>query len=255
MAGETKIEIDFDHYVDGEERCNILTEGVKHLIFHRRQIPLPFVILDQEAKRIEAQEDPSQVKTNRSKPRPISQSVKLRKRRLAIDAIKSVITGLEQFHERTSIYSIALVFGSTIVSPKEIFIIIPSFVKPCIDEITDENVSYGMLKRRNDKSARNMVRRLVTDPSLSSMNDIRPTNTFVFLLAPRLIGDKLSDLFHPKQSYRMPGKGRNYKIFLTNKTDDLIDDAKSDYHSIDLDEVLAAKDLIWYQAKETIRGF
>ena len=268
---EAVVNVSFDHNIEGEELFTIIKETFKYVLFLRRQLPLPFMLLEREQKLAEAA-------ATRQGPKTVTQPVgfkglKWKKRNAAIDAINNITDAIEDFVMNKEIMAIALLFGSTVVSPKEIFILRPKFRselesscpdKSIVTSDDDEYMSNGvrkgsafreMQKKSYDKTARLLIKNLVTNPIFSNLGDLRPSNVFTFILSPRCSDEAISHQISPKQNYQIPKKGKFYEITLTNEADNssgLTNGRGTIQHLEDLQRNM---DLIWYQAKECVKGF
>ena len=270
---EAAVNVTFDHYIEGEELCTIIKETFKYVLFLRRQLPLPFMLLEREQKLAEAA-------ATRQGPKPVTHPVpvgfkglKWKKRNAAIDSIYHITDAIEDFITNNEVMAIALLFGSTVVSPKEIFILRPKFRSELESSCPDKGIvtsadekcmsngvqkgcsSCEMQKKSYDKTARLLIKNLVTNPIFSNLGDLRPSNVFTFILSPRCSDEAISCQISPKQNYQIPKKGKFYEITLTNEAGNrggLTNGQGTIQHLEDLQRNM---DLIWYQAKECVKGF
>eukprot|EP00112_Aurelia_sp_Birch-Aquarium-sp1_P016191 Seg3650.2 transcript_id=Seg3650.2/GoldUCD/mRNA.D3Y31 product="hypothetical protein" protein_id=Seg3650.2/GoldUCD/D3Y31 len=268
------VSVAFDRYIEGEELFTIMKETFKYVLFLRRQLPLPVMLLEREQQLAEAT-------TTKQGPKPATRLVpvgfkglKWKKRNAAINAINNITNAIEDFVMNTDIKAIALLFGSTIVSPKEIFILRPNFESEsgsCSDkgnETSAENrctsnglqescTSKDMQKKSYDKTARFVMKHLIINPILSSLGDLRPSNVFTFILSPRCSEEAISCQISPKQNYQIPKRGKFYEIILTNEADSGNSSSlTSGKGTIEhLEELQRNMDLIWYQARDCVKGF
>ena len=256
-AGNLKVL--FDHLIEGEELLTVLKEGFKHLLFLRRQLPLPYLLLEREQtleNGFRNGPDTGRSRSNGGKcgHRPVGlRGAKARKRDAVITDIKSNLNALDCLESTKRIFALAIVFGSTIISPREVFLLRPKFGK------SDEDVNTKVAGRndvthakRIDRTARSLIRNLVTNPQLSSLCEMKPTNVFMFVLATRSQESSLHDGFLPKQGYKLPHKGKHYDIILTNEDTNGSNEADFSTELLNLQQEM---DLIWYQAKKVLRGF
>ena len=259
MAANTAITIDvlFDHKIEGQELIKVMKEGFKHLLFIRRQLPLPYMLLEREQRLLvqQEQDNPKQ---------GLGRGVQSRKREAAVTAVKDTTDAIDDFAISKNIHAMAVLIGSTVVSPKEIFLLRPEFknLQSKMDDrenqqlllLGENNVSFA---KQIDKSGRFFIRNLVTNKDLSSLGDTRPTNVFFFVLAPRDSSDdsKHDTTILPKQSYRLPNKGKYYDIVLTDR-DAINNSPSADKHPIDkINDIQQRLDLIWYQTKTVFKGY
>ena len=121
---KTVIMIDYDHLIARQECCNILKAVFKYIIFHRRQIPVPMQTLELELNSIKQR---NMRPTNSISSARRSYGPKFRKKLSAVNSINRIANELDMFISTNRVHKLALVFGSTIVSPKEIFYVVPLF--------------------------------------------------------------------------------------------------------------------------------
>ena len=259
MAPNTVVTLDilFDHEIKGRELIRMIKEGIKHLLFIRRQLPLPLVLLQRERDSLQHRKQPNQ----RASAGTVA-ITKSRKKQTAISALEDAIDALDDFSTSRKVHAMAMLIGSTVVSPKEVFLLRPDFDRLEINQseniMQEQQVLEGQdisAEKLMDKSGRNFVKSLVVNEDLSSLGDIRPTSVFFFVLAPRDTECCIYDKFLPKQSYKLPYKGKYYDIVLTDKG--TICNPKPDkIHPVDkISNVQKQSDLIWYQANILFKGF
>eukprot|EP00794_Sanderia_malayensis_P019925 gene19925-21877_t len=246
MAAEAGrgIVIHFDHFIEGHELQHVLKEGIKHMIFHRRQIPRPLMLLERE------------MRANESRPKALF-GENLRKKAATMNSIKSILFELDRFILNNSVHKILLLFGSTIVSPKEVYFFLPYFTfqqqrsrDDCLLHEKENIAPLDSKEKRIDKSARMVLQKLITDEYLADMDGMPLTNLFLLVLASKEADVGVPAYFLPKHSFKVPSrmKKKTYQILLTNENFYSMEGAER-YTEQD------SNDLIWYQAKETVKGF
>ena len=258
MAASAVVTMDiaFDHKIEGSELLRIIKEGLKHLLFIRRQLPLPLVLLQRERDMLHHRQ---QVKQGESLGCRFG--IQARKRETAILAIEDTIDALDDFAISRKIHAMAILMGSTVVSPKEIFLLRPAFETLETEEnkdiehgetLVEESISFA---KRIDKSGRNFVKNLVTNKHLASLGSLRPTNVYIFVLAARDTKCSNADRFLPKQSYQLPYKGKYYDIVLTDSVAIKNDPSASKHPADKILDVQRQFDFIWYQTSKVFKGF
>ncbi len=249
---KTIIMIDYDHLIARQECCNILKAVFKYIIFHRRQIPVPIQTLELELNSLKQR---NMRPTNSISSARRSYGPKFRKKLSAVNSINRIANELDMFISTNRVHKLALVFGSTIVSPKEIFYVVPLFSLSADNEEMRKNTDFAdMEKKRIERSVRNTMISIVMDENLVCMRGLGATSLFVFLLAPVppvSTEQDPSPFFVPKQSFKMPANGKNYQIILTN---DKVEDCSRRNTDVDQEHNFE-NNLIWYQAADVVRGF
>ena len=243
--GERSVFVNFDHHLRNEEISAIFKEGVKHLLFHRHQLPLPFLLIQKEDQ-LKQEEPLGHSHRSLRKPRWI------RKKDAAVEAVCRLLDGLENIASTSRIHKIALLFGSTIVTPRETFIIHPTFTVTGKTNQQGEELKNGMLQKSVNKSCRLFLRTLVTNELLQGMKSLPPTSTHILVLAPRNIQNSPTDVFFPNMTYRVShNRGEVCHLFLTNQPMESISRDKF-YSEIESE---SSEELIWYQFRQTIKGY
>ena len=248
------VEVVFDHTIKGQELIGVIKEGLKHLLYIRRQLPLPLQMLQRERCAIgrRKQGEPDEYLGHGAR-------VHAKKRDAAISAVEETLAALDHFMINRKIHSLAILIGCTVVSPKEVFLVRPEFGTLVMEE-DEENEPHSeeeiaSLAQRIDRSRRSFVESLVINKDLSSLGDIRPTSVFIFVLAPRETQCSTPEKFLPKQNYRLPDKGKYYDIVLADK-DSASNCQSINRHPVDkLTDIQKQFDLIWYQTNISLKGY
>lgn len=246
----------FNHSIEGEELLTVIKEGIKHFLFIRRQLPVPFLLLEREERVLiqrgkKDRHDLGHYKT-----------VKSRKREAAISAVRETTNALDHFAVSRKVYALAILFGSTVVTPKEVFLLRHDFSSQHVLDYNRSEKDPMLLREKMktiaselNKLGRSFVGNLVTNPILSSLGDIRPTNVFILVLAPKDADGPSSGTFIPKQKYQLPYKGKYYDIVLTGETKMRNNDSIDKHPADKLLDVQKSHGLIWYQSSIAIKGF
>ena len=258
MAHSTVVtmEVVFDHIIKGRELTEVIKEGLKHLLYIRRQLPLPLQMLQYQSSAVGHRNQGGPDKHLGRVAR-----VHANKREAAISAVEETLDAIDYFMIDRKIHSMAILFGCTVVRPKEVFLLRPEFGTLVMEEDEDyeshSEEEIASLTKRMDRARRSFVESLVINKDLSSLGDIRPTSVFIFALAARDSQCSTSEKFLPKQTYRLPDKGKYYDIVLTDKgTTWNWNFQSNNRHPVDkLRDIQRQSDLVWYQANISLKGY
>jgi hypothetical protein len=205
---ETKVE--FTEKLDSLTCATLLIETVKYLLFHRYQMPLPFDQLKAEDERDRKLEYARRSPRNRPLP-----SVLKKKRQLIAD-MEELVLNLYQRCSQVDVFEVLLLFGATVVNPKEMYSIRFCNIGETseADRVKAECASgkeNGLNSRSKfvDKCCRKLARTLFTDPSLNERGELGCTSIHCFILAPRNLD---TTWFRPKFSFKVPKKGKSCEI-------------------------------------------
>lgn len=220
-----KVEIDF---VLGASNCSttkatLVIECIKYLLYERHQLP---TTVDQIFRSTEAElvDNPKLAKRTDSK-----------KRLQLFNDLKCLFQNLENLFSSTTVFSTLLIFGSTAVSPRE------SYELQFLSSVN--SISHSLDKQSLEfnckRTARKFLRKLVVNEELRQFKEIPSTPLLVFLQVPRSVENSW---FRPKQSFKVPWRGKYCKILVKDEETTEEESAKE-------------QDLIWLQAPVTIKGY
>jgi hypothetical protein len=259
-------EVVFTERLDKLTCAVLLIETVKYLLFHRYQMLLPFDQLKAEDERDRKSENAR--RSPRNRPLPSA----LKKKRQLIADVEELVLNLHQVFSQVNVSQVLLLFGATLVNPKEIY-----SIRFCnIAETNDadrlkakcvEGKENGLNHRSKfvDKCCRKLARTLFTDPSLNERGELGCTSIHCFILAPR---DMDTAWFRPKSSFKVPKKGKSCEIRIHGGNDGYrgtIDgngirrsqgnDGTSDGDVGILGDSDDEHDTLWFQAPVVIKGY
>ena len=261
-------EVIFTEKLDRFTCAVLLIETVKYLLFHRYQMLLPFDQLKAEDERDRKLENAR--RSPRHRPLP---SVLKKKRQLIAD-VEELILNLHQAFLQGDISQVLLLFGATVVNPKEIYSIRFSNIAAACD--ADRMKARCLAGKENglnsrskfvDKCCRKLARTLFTDPSLNERGELGCTSVHFFILAPR---NTDTTWFRPKSSFKVPKKGKSCEIRIQSGSDGYIGmpggndgeirtlhghDGTSDGDVGTLGDSDGDQDTLWFQAPVVIKGY
>ena len=202
--------VEFTEKLDRLTCATLLIETVKYLIFHRYQMPFPFDQLKAEDERDRKLENARRSPRNRPLP-----SVLKKKRQLIAD-VEDLVLNLYQLFLQVDVSEVLLLFGATVVNPKEIYSI--RFCNIAEIREADRMKAKCVLGKENglssrskfvDRCCRKLARTLFTDASLNERGELGCTSIHCFILAPRNMD---TTWFRPKSSFKVPKKGKSCEI-------------------------------------------
>lgn len=262
-----EVEVSFTEKLDRLTCATLLMETVKYLIFHRYQIPFPFDQFKAEDERDRKCE--SVRRSPRLRPLP---SV-LKKKRQLIAEVDELMLNLYQVFVQFDVFQVILLFGSTVVNPKETYSIRFCNVGESseADRIKAEcafGKENGLSSRSKfvDKCCRKLARNLFTNPTLNGQGELTCTSIHCFILAPRNLN---TSWFRPKSSFKVPKRGKSCGIRIHNGGD-VLDDNNGEIRTLQgndeqrrtsSDDVgtlggnECEQDTLWFQAPVVIRGY
>ena len=245
----------------------LLIETVKYLLFHRYQILLPFDQLKAEDERDRKLENAR--RSPRHRPLP---SVLKKKRQLLAD-VEELILNLHEVFLQVDISQVLLLFGATVVNPKEIYSIRFCNVEICdADRMKAKCLSgkeNGLNSRSKfvDKCCRKLARTLFTNSSLNERGELGCTSVHCLILAPR---NTDTTWFRPKSSFKVPQKGKSFEIRIQSGNDGYMGtlggndgeirtlhghDGTADGDVGTLGDSDGEQDTLWFQAPVVIKGY
>ncbi len=182
--------VDFSGLVGSSTLSVIIAEYFKYLLYERQQIPLPHNQLkDFDSIKWTDDED--------SKPRSSRKSGKDLKRQRALDTIDKILSTIHDvFQVSPNVHQILIVFGATVISPKEQYLI--TLPPECcyLDPLSSAQAKLTLF--------RNIIK---SDYWIKLSEMKLQTKVHIFLKAPSC--EKLSELgLWPKARFTMASKGK-----------------------------------------------
>ena len=218
-------------------------ELLKHMVYLRNQIPMPFLYLQNDY--IKNHEKWQQVLTVRG----ASYKAWLKMSNFYQNFSK-ILEELMHTVEQQQVQKVLVMFGSTIVSPKETIIIEPK-VKVNKDGTTSEKYVKN--------ACRSLMRTIVTSEVFWDLPTLAPVN--IFILISLADNQKYSsNIFLPKLNFRLPKRGIIHQLKLTCESvsesnassNEIVDNEFinefGNLSTVDCEEM-------WYQANLSLHGY
>lgn len=230
--------------IDAKTLGCIAMELINHLLYACSQIPMPLAMLSQimERKRQETElNDNTQVTVKKH-----FVSMKAFKKENFIKQLSTASTAIRDLFQHYNVRKIALIVGSTIVSPKEIFLIDVSYFTTTNLEKPD---------RPDGSVVRRFLRDIVMDENISELEGIPLQRLHIMFSLDSYVelDENLSCSFIPKLNYQLPNRGLLHTFTLTaqqsTNTVQVVDSSTNTIlcNVIDTDH--------WYASNGLMKGF
>ncbi|OBS58428.1 hypothetical protein A6R68_10464 [Neotoma lepida] len=218
--------------VSQEGCCQFTCELLKHIMYQRQQLPLPYEQLKHFYRKSSPQVRTgfgrkSSEDTARKKPR-ITTEVSNRKCQQALAELESVLSHLEDLFARTLVPRVLILLGGNALSPKEFYELDLSRLAPFS---VDQSLNTAACLRR-------LFRAIFLADAFSELQAPPLMGTIVMAQGHRDCGE---DWFRPKLNYRVPSRGHKLTVTLSCGGPSI--------------PALASEDYIWFQAPVTLKGF
>uniref|UniRef100_A0A8C5LCA9 MAD2L1 binding protein n=1 Tax=Jaculus jaculus TaxID=51337 RepID=A0A8C5LCA9_JACJA len=206
-----------------QEGCYQFTcEFLKHIMYQRQQLPLPYEQLKHFYRKPPQAED-----TVRKKPR-VTSEVNIRKCQQALAELESVLGHLQDFFARTLVPRVLILLGGNSINPKEFYELDLSRLAPFS---VDQGLSTAACLRR-------LFRAIFMADAFSELQVPPLMGTIIMVQGHRDCGE---DWFRPKLNYRVPSRGHKLTVTLSCGRPSI--------------PAMASEDYIWFQAPVTLKGF
>ncbi|KAM6324493.1 MAD2L1-binding protein [Aegotheles albertisi] len=208
--------------------CRFACELLKHVLYQRQQIPLPYEQLAFFCRRPAQDEDVMK--------KPPSMDLASRKCQQALMEMEGLLQHLEIMFSLTLVPRVLILLGGNVMSPKEFY------------ELNLEGIYEGSAEEslKTASCVRKFFRSLFVADVFSELKALPAMGTVVMLQGHRDCG---VDWFRPKLNYKVPTRGR--KLTVTVSCDgDINISALPPQHMTS-----AWEDYVWFQAPVTIKGF
>ncbi|XP_062953846.1 MAD2L1-binding protein [Cynocephalus volans] len=209
--------------VSQEGCCRFTCELLKHIMYQRQQLPLPY----EQLRHFYRKPSPQAEDMVRKKPRATAE-VSSKKCQQALAELDSVLSHLEGLFARTLVPRVLILLGGNALSPKEFYELDLSRLAP---DSVDQSLSTAACLRR-------LFRAIFMADAFSELQVPPLMGTIVMAQGHRDCGE---DWFRPKLNYRVPNRGHKLTVTLS-----------CGRHSI---QTTAWEDYIWFQAPVTLKGF
>ncbi|XP_077990048.1 MAD2L1-binding protein-like [Glandiceps talaboti] len=205
-------------------QSRLVVETIKHLLYQREQIPMPYEHLKRRYVTKE-QKDHSR----------LSLSSECKKCLQCLETIDEHFQHLDDVFQITQVTRVMILFGSTAVTPKEMYLV----------NLHNLHRNYGSAGVTSKSGIRCLMRALITNVVLSEADSLCQTNVLVLVEAHR---DSGLNWFKPKLSFKTPSRGKQFEIkFASTHSDEEVEDENAQFYDDD--------DLVWFQAPKPIKGF
>lgn len=209
--------------VSQEGCCQFTCELLKHVMYQRQQLPLPY----EQLKHFYRKSPPQSEDTARKKPR-LTAEVSSRKCQQALAELESVLSHLEDFFARTLVPRVLILLGGNALSPKEFYELDLSRLVPFS---VDQSLNTAACLRR-------LFRAIFLADAFSELQAPPLMGTIVMVQGHRDCGE---DWFLPKLNYRVPSRGHKLTVTLSCGRPSV--------------PAIASEDYVWFQAPVTLKGF
>ncbi|XP_004267594.1 MAD2L1-binding protein [Orcinus orca] len=208
--------------VSQEGCCRFTCELLKHIMYQRQQLPLPYEQLKHFYRK-----PPQAEEVVKKKPRATAE-VSSRKCQQTLAELESVLSHLEGLFARTLVPRVLILLGGNALSPKEFYELDLSRLVP---NSMDPSLSTAACLRR-------LFRAIFMADAFSELQVPPLMGTIVMAQGHRDCGE---DWFRPKLNYRVPSRGHKLTVTLSCGRPAIPATAWEDY--------------IWFQAQVTLKGF
>ncbi|ELW66004.1 MAD2L1-binding protein [Tupaia chinensis] len=222
-ARDCMVPVVFPGPVSQEGCCRFTCELLKHIMYQRQQLPLPY----EQLKHFYRKPSPQAEDMVRKKPRATAE-VSNRKCQQALAELENVLSHLEGFFARTLVPRVLILLGGSALSPKEFYELDLSRLAP---DVVDQGLSTAACLRR-------LFRAIFMADAFSELQAPPLMGTIVMAQGHRDCGE---DWFRPKLNYRVPTRGHKLTVTLSCGRPSI--------------PVTAWEDYIWFQAPVTLKGF
>lgn len=244
---KTKLDICFQHcfterIIQRHTLAAAVCEILKHTMFMRYQIPTPFSVLQNEVSHGTG----AQAQTMIPKKSVLKKSKFVKNFALCLNGVSDIV-------KLGKVQRIFILFGSTIVSPKETITI--DITKVYTDDMKDiantETDSYSK------KVCRTLMREIVTNEEIANISKLPPRKIFIVLhLQEPMPPEYTSDIFLPKVQYRLPSRGVFHTFHLSSREhfENVCDDVVNGFVNLNLNEPDSGIGY-WYASTLDLHGF
>ncbi|XP_054554804.1 MAD2L1-binding protein isoform X2 [Talpa occidentalis] len=209
--------------VSQEGCCRFTCELLKHIMYQRQQLPLPY----EQLKHFYRKPTPQAEDVVKKKSRATAEASS-RKCQQALTELESVLSHLEGLFARTLVPRVLILLGGNALSPKEFYELDLSRLAP---DSMDQSLSTAACLRR-------LFRAIFMADAFSELQAPPLMGTIVMAQGHRDCGE---DWFRPKLNYRVPSRGHKLTVTLSCGSPAMPTTAWEDY--------------VWFQAPLTLKGF
>ena len=248
-----------------------LNELLKHLLFVRYQIPQPLISIQKDMK---YEEQKYNEECDVKFPRNTNHKKWLQKS-CFVTRFLEITSSLSKIIMRCRINKVVLLFGSTVISPKETVVI--HVDQNIFNDADKENMPVEEIAVLTSLTCCRLMQAVVTSDQFNDLKEVSPQNIFVLVnFRDTLLSN--DHVFLPKLNYRLPSRGIVHNIYLKSKIADennmfigtashhtdisnnkfLSSSLKEDdalYNAFNELGIREQFERHWYQANVSLRGF
>ncbi|TFK09270.1 U3 small nucleolar ribonucleoprotein IMP3 [Platysternon megacephalum] len=214
--------------------CHFACELLKHVLYQRHQLPLPYEQLAYFCRRALPRQ-PQDGDAIKKKPHPPDLGSSRKCQQLLME-LEGVFRHLEAMFNLTLVPRVLILVGGNSMSPKELY------------EINLEGISVGNAEEslQTPSCVRKLFHSLFLADVFSELQAVPVMGTIVMVQGHRDCG---IDWFRPKLNYKVPTRGRKLTVNLSCG-------GNSSTNSSSQQGVTSVWDnYIWFQAPVTVKGF
>lgn len=209
--------------VSREGCCQFTCELLKHVMYQRQQLPLPY----EQLKHFYRKPSPQAEDMVKKKPWATTEA-NSRKCQQTLAELESVLSHLEGLFARTLVPRVLILLGGNVLSPKEFYELDLSRLAP---NSVDQSVSTAACLRH-------IFRAIFMADAFNELQAPPLMGTIVMAQGHRDCGE---DWFRPRLNYRVPKRGHKLTVTLSCGRPSI--------------PVTAWEDYVWFQAPVTLKGF
>uniref|UniRef100_A0A8D0H6L9 MAD2L1 binding protein n=1 Tax=Sphenodon punctatus TaxID=8508 RepID=A0A8D0H6L9_SPHPU len=227
------VSVVFPGSVTQEGCCHFICELLKHVLYQRQQLPLPYDQLGYFYKRPLPRQLQEEDMIKKVHPTDLGSS---RKCQQVLMELEGVFQHLETMFSLTLIPRVLILLGGNAMNPKELY------------EINLEGISVGSADEslQTQSCVRKLFHSLFLADVFSELQAAPVMSTVVMVQGHRDCG---IDWFRPKLNYKVPTRGR--KLFVKLSCGDSSSVSPCTHQEMNT----TWEDYIWFQAPVTLRGF
>ncbi|XP_078256089.1 MAD2L1-binding protein [Rhinoraja longicauda] len=227
---DADLSVVFPGQVTQRSCCRLVCELLKHVLYQRQQLPLPYDQLAFFSRRDCGPDDSSMMPRSL---RNVQNNCK-KSQRILLE-LEEVFQNLETLFMLTLVPCMHILLGGSVVNPKEMY------------EVNMEQVAFGSSEEslKTISCIRQLFHTLFIKDLFNELKSAPLMNTVLLVQAQRNCGIQW---FRPKLNYRVPTRTRRLIISMASDTVSLTSAMEQrPSHNND--------DYIWFQAPITIKGF
>ncbi|XP_034966408.2 MAD2L1-binding protein [Zootoca vivipara] len=233
-GGASSVSVVFPGFVTREGCFRFTSEFMKHVLYQRQQLPLPYEQLACFSRR-QFPKSPGQDEDVVKKINPKDQDSN-KKCQQVLSELEGMFQHLENMFSLTLVPRVLILLGGTAVSPKELY------------EINLQGISMSSADESLQTGAciRKLFRSLFLADVFSELQAVPTMGVIVMVQGHRNCG---VNWFRPKLNYKVPARGRKLTVSLS------CSHSKNTVVSANQEMNFILDDYIWFQAPVTVKGF